>query len=459
MDTHSEGDKPPNPLPEPTYRALFLLFSIPTFDWSILIAILFILFLVVGSALISGSEVAYFSMTPNQLKELAEEKTPAAGRILELLKQPDYLLGTILIGNNLFNIALILSTNYFVDKMYDFSLSADWVEPLVKVGLITAMLVLFGEVLPKLYANRFNKKLAYLTSLPITLMSRLFYPAAHVLVNSTQFIEKKVRKSNSDLDLKEIGQVIDLVADDSDKGQMDMLKGIMEFSNISVAQIQKARVNMIAVDQETNFTQLMDMVIGSSYSRLPVYEDDLDNIKGIIYAKDLLEHMDKPKDFNWRPLIKSRLLFVPENKKVDDMLQKFKEERIHLAVVVDEYGGTTGIVTLEDVLERVVGEIQDEYDENQIQPTKLEEGVYAFDAETLLVDVCKFYKIDLDTFDKVRGESGSLGGLLLEIAGRFPDLNEEIEQGDFMFKVTKKQKNRIEKIKVTYFGGERAMTG
>ncbi len=438
---------------------VFFLLSFSSLNIGILIAILAIILLIFASALISGSEVAYFSLNPKQLKELKEEKTPKADRILELLKKPDYLLATILIGNNLFNIALILCSNYVVDELMDFK-AYPWVETLVKVGLITAILVLFGEILPKLYASRYNKKLAYATALPIKGMSKIFAPIAHFLVNSTQFIERRARKNNSDLDMKEIGAVIDLVAENSpnkghNKEQMDMLKGIMEFHNISVAQIQKARVNVKAVDKESSFGELLELVEGYSYSRLPVYEEDLDHIKGVVYAKDLLAYLHEGRDFDWHHLIKDNLLFVPENKKVDDMLQEFKERKVHLAVVVDEYGGTTGIVTLEDVLERVVGEIQDEYDESQLKPTKISDGIYTFGAETLLVDLCKFYKIELNTFDKVRGESGSLGGLLLEIQGRFPDLHEDIEFEDFTFAVTQKTTNRIEKVKVTYYGDKK----
>jgi len=437
---------------------VFFLLSFSSFTPSLILAILAIILLIFASALISGSEVAYFSLNPKQLKELKEEKTPKADRIVELLKKPDYLLATILIGNNLFNIALILCSNYVVEKLMNFQ-GHPWIETLVKVGLITAILVLFGEILPKLYASRYNKKLAYVTALPIKVMSKIFAPIAHFLVNSTQFIERRARKNNSDLDMKEIGAVIDLVAENSNKGQnkeqMAMLKGIMEFHNISVVQIQKARVNVKAVDQESSFGELLESVESYSYSRLPVYEDDLDHIKGVVYAKDLLKHMHESTDFDWHHLIKDSLIFVPENKKVDDLLQEFKEKRVHLAIVVDEYGGTTGIVTLEDVLERVVGEIQDEYDESQLKPTKISEGVYTFGAETLLVDLCKFYKIELNTFDKVRGESGSLGGLLLEIQGRFPDLQETIEFQDFTFAVTQKTTNRIETVKVTYYGDKK----
>ncbi len=447
----SSRDKPPSePLLASAFPVLMMGFSL---DVNVTVALVASFFLLIASALVSGSEVAYFSISPKQLVELGKEKSSPAKKILALLKKPDFLLATILVANNLFNIGLVLCTSYLMNQLIDFSQFSrpNLMEFVINSATIVPILVLFGEVFPKIYATRYNLKLAKLMSVPLHWMDRLFAPLSFVLVNSTQLIQNRMRKKKEDVDFKEIGEVIDLLVTDEKTGKtQQMLKGIVEFANITVSQIQQARVNVLAIEKGESFEELQKLVKTSSYSRIPVYEGDLDKILGIVYAKELLGCADMGANFDWSPLIKENVVFVPESKKIDDMLKVFKETRQHMAFVVDEYGGTAGIVTLEDVVERVVGDIQDEYDRHAIRPTRLKDGSYSFDANVPLIDLCKHFGVDFDTFDEVRGESESIGGLLLEIEGGFPEVNRQINCNDFIFTVLNKSENRIEKVKVRY---------
>jgi len=448
-----ESDKPPSAYLEILLKTLPVLFANNSIDLNLAVAVILVLLLVVASGLVSGSEVAYFSLTPNQLADLGKSETDKGEQILKQIKQPDYLLASILIANNLFNIGLVLCTNYLIFQLVDFNTFAKpaLMEFVVNTIVIVPILVLFGEVFPKLYSTQYNVKIAKLMSTPLYWLGKFFSPLSYILIHSTKMVENRLMTKQGSFDFTELGTVIDLlVTDESTSKTQQMLKGIVEFANITVSQIQQARVNVIAIDQEEKFTDLLKTVRESNYSRIPIYKESIDDIIGIVYTKELLEYSHRGDDFDWSFLIKEQMLFVPESKKIDDMLDVFRENRLHMAVVVDEYGGTEGIVTLEDVVERVIGNIHDEYDEQTKKPKSLGDGCFEFDAKVLLIDLCKHYDIGFDTFDDERGESESIGGLLMEVEGGFPKIKQKIKVGNFTFTVLSRKTNKIEKVKVQY---------
>jgi len=416
----------------------------------IVMALVAIVFFIVGSALVSGSEVAFFSLTSNDVKDLQAEESPAGKRILQLLAQPRYLLATILILNNLFNVSIVIVSYFVISQFFDFSLHpvAGF---LVNVIGVTLLLVLFGEVMPKVYATQNNRRLASIMALPLMLTLRLFRPLSALLVTSTRFIERKFARYNQNgLSLEELDHAIDITVDPkTSKDEIRILKGIVRFGNITVTQIMCSRVDMVAVDADFPFDDLMETVRDSGFSRIPVYRENLDNIEGVLYVKDLLSHLNKPAGFDWQTL-KRPPFFVPETKKIDDLLAEMKENRIHLAIVVDEYGGTSGLVTLEDILEEIIGEIQDEFDEGEeISYQKIDPNNYIFEGKSLIHDVCKVMGLDTDIFDEVKGDADSLAGLVLEIAKKIPGKNDKVRYQHFLFTVQEVEKHRLDKVKVT----------
>lgn len=384
------------------------------------LAVLCIPLLLFLSALMSGSEISFFSLSPQQLEDLKGEDSKQSEIISRLLKKPDYLLATILIANNLFNIALILLSEYVLNTAFGFFNNVSGlVAFLINTVIITTILILVGEILPKIYANRFNMRFARFTALPINLMFTLFKPLSHQLVRSTELIQRKLKR-NYNTDMKEVGEAIDLIADTVvPEQQASMLRGLAELSRITASQIMKPRVEVHALDDTWSFSEISQKVISVNYSRLPVYKNDLDEIVGMFYVKDLHRHSNRDENFEWQELIRKEIMFIPESKKLDDLMRDFKIKRQHMAIVVDEYGGTEGIVTLEDVVEQVVGEIYDAKDQ-ETKPKEIRAGIHRFDANTPLIDVCSFYDISNDSFDEYRGESESIGGLLIELANDFP---------------------------------------
>jgi len=428
--------------------------------------LLVILVLIVCSALMSGSEVAYFSLTHDQLAQLDEHGlTVKEKRVLKLVDEPSYLLATILIANNLFNIGIIMTTNYLCNKIFTFKdfyfLSSETVNFIITVVLITFILVLFGEVLPKVYATKRNVELSKFTSAPLSFFRLIFSPVSAFLVGSTRIIENKLQSNNaatSELNIEEIDKAIELVSGDEESAKDDiaMLKGIVKFGNISVKQIMKARVDVVAAEENTTFSELCQLVIDSGHSRIPVYKESFDEISGLVYAKDLIAHINKGANFGWLDLLRPAY-YVPESKKIDDLLNEFKKQRMHMAIVVDEYGGTSGLVTLEDILEEVVGEITDEFDkEDEVKFEKLEENSYSFEGKTPLRDICKILELPIETFEEMSGESDSLAGLILEVEGDFPVKNVGLKHGNFIFTVLEQEDNRIEKVKIDILEDEEA---
>ncbi len=452
-----------------------LLFISPTVE--VLLGVFAILLLLMCSALVSGSEVAFFSLSPNDLGRLTQENGLKSQRILALKDKPRRLLATILISNNFINIAIVILSEFILMKaipegtfqQWASAVVRLWEEPsqesikwwswligfLITVVGVTFLLVLFGEVAPKVYAKINNLKLARVMAGPITFLLRIFSPLSTALVNSTRVIERKLAGKTAGggaPSREDIDEAIELtVSQEQDAGQdIDILKSIVKFGDVTVKQIMSSRVDVVAVDFRIGFHELLEVVRECGYSRIPVYENDFDNVTGILYVKDLLGHLNESKDFEWQSLIRTDVYYVPEAKKISDLLKEFQQQHLHLAIVVDEYGGSSGIVTLEDIMEEIIGEIKDEFDDEvEVVFKKIDDFNYLFEGKTLLNDVCRIVGIDTNTFDEVKGEADSLAGLILEITGQIPKIDEEINHNHFRFKIVSVNKRRIEQILLT----------
>lgn len=397
--------------------------------------------------MISGSEVAFFSLNYKDINLLKTKTSDSYKRIVNLLEDPKILLASMLIANNLINIAIIVISNLLLENYVHFSTNLFWLEFSVKVILVTSLLLLICEVMPKVMATQNNIRFAKEVSWVLDSVNYLFKPFSKILVKYSDNIERKLtNKSSSAVTNEEMSHAIDITYT-AESGK-NILKGILEFGSITVKQIMKTRLDVSGIDYASTFGQVTKRIEELHYSRLPVYKDDLDEVVGIIHTKDLLPYLDKPDDFNWLPLVRQPF-FVHEQKLIEDLLQEFQTKRIHFAVVVDEFGGTSGIVTLEDVLEQIVGEIKDEFDEEEIAFKKIDDYNYIFEGKTMINDVCKLMELPVDTFDAVKGESDSLAGLVLERAGEIPTAMQVIECGDFEFTVLELVKHRVEKVKVT----------
>ncbi len=438
------------------------------------------------SGLVSGSEVAYFSLTPNDYEEIEERDNANSRLILKFRDLPRQLLATILIANNFINIAIVLISDlivqqlfpqgFFIQRAEKLLANISWANFITPEALgggfrfsitvigVTFLLVLFGEVAPKVYA-RYNKlRLANLMARPVNTMMSLFHPLAFTLVSGAAVIEKRLENHSIDAaaaSQEEIDEAIELTVNNEENGEeggrqdVDILKRIVQFANVTVRQIMRSRGDVIAVDQKIDYHELLAVVREHAYSRIPVFEDDFDKVKGVLYVKDLLGYRYEKAEFNWMTLVRPDVLYVPENKKVSDLLKEFQQEKMHMAIVVNEYGGTEGIVTLEDVLEEVIGDIQDEFDEgDEIIYEQIDDLNYVFDGKTLLNDVCRVLEIPTSTFDEVKGEAESLAGLLLELHGQFPEPEQELTSDAYRFKVMSITKRRIEEILVTLPGEE-----
>ncbi len=409
-----------------------------------------LLLLLVFSGLISGSETAFFSLQPADLKRLRSDLGKKGRKVLSLRDKPKILLATILISNNFVNVAIVVLSTYLTGILFDLTINPVFTF-LVQIVIVTSFLLIFGEIMPKIYANNEPVSFSVLMAGPLEVFIVLFKPLSLLLVGSTSFIDKRMRNKKLDFNMSELSDAIDLTVDESTHEEEKMiLKGIATFGEKEASEVMRSRVNVTAIDVEMNFDEVMHTVIDSGYSRIPVFKETFDHVKGILYIKDLLPLIDSPHTFKWEKLIRPAF-FIPENKKINDLLQEFRQKKIHLAIVVDEYGGTSGIITLEDILEEIVGEISDEFDiENEaFHYKKLNETTYVFDAKTLLNDLCKILGIDDDYFDESRGESDSLGGLILELEGRIPAQGEKIEHGIFLFEIVDADKRKINEIKVS----------
>ncbi len=413
-----------------------------TFGTSMSIAALFIL--LCFSALLSGSEVAYFSLSPKDINEIDEMDNKTSKQILKHLEDPEQLLATILIGNNFVNVGIVILTAFISNSLINFG-NPEWIKFVVEVIGITAIILFFGEILPKVYASRFSKKFAGIMAYPIVIIKGVFKPLSLLLVSSSNFVNRKIAKKSGSISLDDISQALELTSDEITE-EKDILEGIVKFGNINAAEIMTPRIDVIDIDITSNYNKVLSVIIDSGYSRIPVFENTPDNVKGVLYVKDLLSYLNKNEDFNWQKLIRTPY-FIPETKKIDDLLEEFQLNKIHLAIVVDEYGGTSGIVSLEDILEEIVGEISDEMDDEESLYAVQPDGSIVFEGKTLLNDFFKVTEIGEDVFDKVRGEAETLAGLLLEMKGEIPDKNEKITYSSHMFTVISVDSRRIKKVK------------
>ncbi len=399
--------------------------------------------LLILSAMISGSEIAYFALSLKDLDELKNHETKMNRLILKHLKFPELLLATILIGNNFVNVGIVILTSYIVSSLVDFGSSAT-LQFIIEIIGITGLILLFGEIIPKVYASHFSKKFASLMAYPLMIMMKLFKPLGIILVKSTNVVNKRLAKKKRALSLDELSHAVELTSGDIVE-EKEILEGIVKFSNIKAEEIMTARVDVGDLDVKWDFKKVLHVIVESGFSRFPVFEGTPDNIKGILYVKDLLLYINKDASYPWQKLIREAY-YIPETKMINDLLREFQTQKIHMAIVVDEYGGTSGIITLEDVIEEIVGEISDEMDVDEDLYRKLTDGTYIFEGKTLLNDFFKITSIDENEFNEVREDAETLAGLLLEIKGAMPEKNEVITYEKYRFVILAADSRRIKKL-------------
>ena len=420
------------------------------FSAGIVISGLSIFVLLFFSAMVSGSEVAFFSLSPPQIHELRTKDTKTNKSVLNLIGKPKRLLATILIANNFINVAIVIISTFITNSLFDFTEIAYWLAFLIQVVVVTALILFLGEILPKVYASQRNMEFAGLMAGPMNFLIHFFYPLSSLLVRSTNFIDRRMTHKGYNVSMSELSDAIELTTDESTpEEEKKILQGIVRFGDIEVKEIMKSRVDVTAVDAAISFEELLGVIIDAGYSRIPVYEGSFDTVRGILYIKDLLPHLDEAADFIWQSLTREAF-FVPENKRINDLLEEFQQKKIHMAVVVDEYGGTSGIVTLEDIIEEIVGEISDEHDEplEEHKFIKLDDRNYIFEGKTSLNDFCKITGIDDNLFDPVKGDSDTLAGLLLELLLKLPEKDEKVSYENLIFVVKSVDDRRIKRIQV-----------
>lgn len=417
---------------------------------AVTVSIFLLIILLLISFFIAGAQVAYFSLSYKDINMLKTKQQPGYKRIVDLLESPKTLLASLVIARSFVNIAIILISNFITDAVLVFNNQLWWVVFLIKVVSVTFLLVLFGEVMPKVMAAQNSIRFAKDAGPLVEGISLLFKGLSRRFVGISDFIERKLtRKSNTSYSLEELDHAIDITTEsEASQKEKNILKGIVKFSNITAKQVMKARLDVSGIEYSTSFADLVKKVEELHYSRLPVYKENLDDLVGILHTKDLLPYLENLAGFDWHSLMKPPF-FIHEQKMIEDLLQEFQIKRIHFAVVVDEFGGTSGIVTLEDILEEIIGEIKDEFDDEDTGHTKIDDYNYIFDGRIMIHDVCKVMELPMETFDEVRGESESLAGLVLELAGEIPAVNEVITSGDFEFTILEVEKNRLQKIKIT----------
>lgn len=412
---------------------------------SILISILLAFFLILLSGFASASEIAFFSLSPADLEAMDPDKSPLDMLVQKLRDDSERTLATILITNNLVNVTIIMLCNYILTNLLTFS--AEWLQFLCVTILLTFLLLLFGEIIPKVYGNTNPLAFCRKAVKGVMFFRKLFWPIETILLKSGAFAEKVLQKENRQLSIDDLEQALELTDKSDIKDEQSMLQGIIRFGDETAKEVMTSRQDIIDLDIRCSYEDVLKCIVDNNYSRIPVYQDNKDNIRGVLYIKDLLSHLSKPANFRWQSLIRPPY-FVPETKKIDDLLREFQENKVHIAIVVDEFGGTSGIVTLEDILEEIVGEINDEYDEEEHNYTKLDANSYIFEGKTLLNDFTKILNLPDDEFDDVEGDADSLAGLLLEIKGDFPAVHEILKYKRYTFEVLEIDERRISKVKV-----------
>ena len=414
--------------------------SDPIIYYSLILATLLIF-----SGMISGSEVALFSLSKSQLKN--EDKSGYIQIIQKLLSNPNKLLATILVANNFINIAIVILFTQIGNVIFKSIASAFW-QFAIEVVVATFLILLFGEILPKIYASRNNLVFSRLVIYPLLLLDFLLTPISSPMQKLSNFIKKKLSFKKGNINLNQISSALDLTSpDETTKQEHKILKGILSFGNTETKEVMRPRLDIHAYSNLLNYDEVLKNIIENNFSRIPVYKDDLDNIIGILYVKDLLPFLDK-KDFDWLSTLR-KPLFIPENKKLDDLMQEFQEKKIHLAIVVDEFGGTSGVISLEDVIEEIVGDISDEFDDDSLLFSKLDNYNYVFEGKTSMKDFYKILNIDSSPFDKLKGDSETIAGFILEISQSFPKTNSKIVFENYTFTIESVDKKRIKQVKVT----------
>ena len=411
----------------------------------IAISIVIVLLLLLTSALISGSEVAYFSLSATDKQKL-QKKSKTNQRVLKNLESPERLLATILVTNNFVNIGIIILTSFISSNLITIE-NSKLTEYVLQVVIISFFLLLFGEIFPKVYATHFALGFARFMSLPLQILEKIFRPVNSLLIYSTSFVNKRLQKHQKKVSMDEISQALELTSDHELSDEKEILEGIVKFGNKNVEEIMKPRVDVVSLDIKSGFKKVIEVINESGYSRIPVFIDSFDNISGILYIKDILPHSHKGNTFKWQTLIRAPF-YVPETKKISSLLEEFQKTKIHLAIVVDEYGGTAGIVTLEDILEEIVGDITDEFDEEESFVTKITDNKFLVDGKILLGDFYKAVECDDTVFDEVKGDADTLAGLILELKGEIPSLYEKIDCCQFKFTIEAVDNRRIKQIKV-----------
>lgn len=414
---------------------------------SVICVMLLTLFLLFLSGIASGSEIAFFSLSPKDVSMLEPERLSTDRNIEMLRDDSERTLATILIVNNFVNVTIIMTCNYIFGHIIDFG-GAVWLEFLCLTVILTFILLLFGEILPKVYSRQNPLMFCRRVCNGILFARKLFWPLESILMSTGFIAEKVVQKDSHVLSVDELEQALELTDKKELKGEESILQGIIRFGDETAREVMTSRQDLVDLDVRSSFGDVMKCVVENNYSRIPVYQDNEDNIRGILYIKDLLPHINKPASFRWQTLMRPPY-FVPETKKIDDLLKDFQENKVHIAVVVDEFGGTSGIVTMEDILEEIVGEINDEFDDEQQPYTKLNYNTYIFEGKTLLTDLVKALKVDDEEFDEASGDSDTLAGLILELKGDFPSLHENMEYKNYTFEILELVERRISKVKIT----------
>jgi putative hemolysin len=415
----------------------------PTISAIIAIVLAGLLLLVSGFA--SASEIAFFSLSPSDLNAIDEKKHPSDEKIRKLLDDTERLLATILITNNFVNVTIIMLCNFFFMSVFEFHSAI--AEFLILTVILTFLLLLFGEIMPKIYSAQKTLAFCRFSARGIWMFRSLFYPLASVLVRSTSFLNKHFARKNHNISVDELSHALELTDKAELKEENNILEGIIRFGGETAKEVMTSRLDVVDLDIRTPFKDVLKCIVENAYSRIPIYSENRDNIKGILYIKDLLPHLNK-SEFRWQSLIRPAY-FVPETKMIDDLLRDFQANKIHIAIVVDEFGGTSGIVTMEDIIEEIVGEIHDEYDDEERTYAVLNEHTWVFEAKTQLTDFYKITKVDEEAFDEVAGDADTLAGLLLELKGEFPALHEKVTYGHYEFEVLEMDNRRILKVKFT----------
>ncbi len=433
-----------------------LLTFFDTISFFSITAFVILILLLVGSALVSGAEVAFFSLTKKQIEYAKEAQFKRIELIESLLDHPKKLLATILIANNFINVAIVILSSYLCElylqfpdfRVLGFTISSKFI---IEIVGITFLILLFGEILPKVYANKKPLQFSAFTSQGIAVLQKIVSPISNVLLNSTRFIEEKLDHKKESLSVDQLSQALELTTesdDEEDQEDHKILEGIVTFGNTDTKQVMTPRVDMFTLRTDTPFNKTIQLISENGFSRIPVYTDSIDSIEGILYAKDLIPYIHQ-ENYNW-PQILRKPYFVPENKKLDDLLNDFKEKKVHVAIVVDEYGGTSGVISLEDIIEEIVGEISDEFDDEDILYSKIDENNYTFEGKTSLKD---FYRVldieDESVFENEKGEADTLAGFIIEINEQFPKQRQKIVFNDYVFTIEALDKKRIKQIKVT----------